>query len=125
MNPPEKYSLESWNSDYAWFCAESHRLGPHSARIGIMEFRSYFIAIRADALVAEYCLKRFVPAMEYLESNISALSFGPFAVEGSDQFLVHRHVISTLYRFYAARPNHAIEDIVPIEDFIEELKESF
>jgi hypothetical protein len=124
MDTPTEYPLKSWLEDYRWYCSESHARGPHSASMDIDDFRSYFKRTRNDPFAANYCLERFIPAMQYLESNRDSICFGKFGVSGDDRFMVRRHVIITLYRFYAARPDHAIDDIVPVKDFIKELKDS-
>jgi hypothetical protein len=93
--------------------------------MGIEDFRSYFRSTRPDPITAEYCLQRFIPAMEFLESNIQAMSFGRFAVAGEDRFMVHRHVIVTLYRFFAAIPDHDLEARPTIQDFVREMQDSY
>jgi hypothetical protein len=120
--PPKEYPIQHWRDDYAWFCSETRQRGP--ASMGMDEFRSHFRSTRPNPIIAEYCLQRFVAAMQYLEANIQALDFGKFAVVGNDRFMVHKSVIITLYRFYAARPDNHIDDVVPIESFIKELEKS-
>ena len=122
MDAPQEYTLEEWLADYQWFCRLTEQFGPNSASIRFPDVRKRFDETRQNPPIALYCARRFYAAMAYLEENMSSLNFGKVGVFGSERMLINRKVIVTLYRFFAARPDNAIYEHLPVEDFITEVK---
>lgn len=83
----------------------------------------HFQSTRKDVLRADHCLQRFRAAIIFLEDNREALNFGKAAVVGPRASLISKHVIKTLYRFFAAMPDEALDTPISIEVFVRELQE--
>jgi hypothetical protein len=120
--PPSVYPIQSWLDDYSWFCQQPEQVVSDLLSGDISAFYRHFSDTRKDSDVADFCRRRFVAAMSFLQENLDMIDFGKFGVVGTDKALVSKPVIITLYRFFAARPDHAVDMPLPRDVFIQELK---
>src|ERR1035438_758873 len=120
---PSQYSLKDWIADYYWFAQQTKKPCYDPEGMDISVFENYFLSSRKVFPVADYCLRRFVAAMSYLNQNREAINFGKAGVVGEKNILVSKAVVISLYRLFAARPDHAIELDVPQEVFQAVIKE--
>lgn len=117
--------MEDWLADYTWLCQHSPQVVSDLLNEDISAYLLHFSETRKNPVIADYCRKRFVAAMTYLQNNLEAINFGKFSVVGEERVLVSRAVIVTLYRFFVARPDDAIDMPIPPEIFVAELKDTY
>ena len=122
--PPE-YPIEDWLADYTWLCQHSPEVVSDLLNGDISAYVLHFAETRQNPFVADFCRRCFVAAMTYLQNNLDAIDFGKFSVVGTERALISKAVIVTLYRFFVARPDDAIDMPIPPEIFIEELKDTY
>jgi hypothetical protein len=122
--PPE-YPIEDWLADYTWLCQHSPQVVSDLLDGDTSAFVLHFSETRKNSTVADYCRKRFVAAMTYLQNNLDAVNFGKFGVVGGEKALIAKPVIVTLYRFFVARPDDAVDMPIPRKIFIQELKDTY
>jgi hypothetical protein len=112
------YPAKDWLADCDWYFSRSHE----AKGMEMEELIEYFETTRKHLLLAEHCRLRFQAAIEFLEDNRKSLDFGKALVVGPESSLVSKHVIKTLHRFFAGRPDGAINFPIPIDVFIREVQ---
>jgi hypothetical protein len=103
--PPE-YPIEDWLADYTWLCQHSPEVVSDLLNGDISAYVLHFAETRQNPFVADFCRRRFVAAMTYLQNNLDAIDFGKFSVVGTERALISKAVIVTLYRSHPKKLPH-------------------
>jgi len=119
---PKEYPLKAWLQDCDWYFEATKQWPTGLEAMGTEPSERHFSETRTDTLIANYCFRRFLLAVSFLQEHAPKLDFGKALVIGTRLHLVSKHMVVTLYRFFAAIPDQALGEPVPVDVFIDELR---